>query len=354
MDADGQHRPEDVPSLLDALPRLRDGRRRPNQRGRGPGCTADLANAVYNAFASYVVKHPVPDLTSGFRAMDVQAARRFVYLLPNTFSYPTTITLAMFRAGLPVQYVPIEAQPRVGKSHIRIFRDGARFLLILTKIAHDLQSDARVPAALGARVRRRASAGTATPSRPAGRFTNAPASSRSSLSVILFALALISESGRGAALRPLGAGRVSTPDRATGARPLRVVWFGSWSRGPGYPRSTDLIAGLRELGHEVVEVHAPLFDYGAAQRVSLGSGSAVGAARCGSRGGSRVRRGDSARGWFRLDQVDVVVVGHGGPVRRAAAALPAEHRARADRRRRVRAALRHGRARPPALGGRRR
>ncbi len=134
MDADGQHAPEDVPALLDALPgyAMVVGAR---TKGTGTGAHRGLANRVYNALATYVVGRRVEDLTSGFRAVVAEHARRFVYLLPNTFSYPTTITLAFFRAGLPVRYVPIAAQPRVGRSHIRLLRDGTRFFLIIIRIA---------------------------------------------------------------------------------------------------------------------------------------------------------------------------------------------------------------------------
>lgn len=134
MDADGQHSPEDVPKLLDALVgyAMVVGAR---TKGTGTGAHRGLANGVYNRLASYVVGRKVEDLTSGFRAMNAEHARRFIYLLPNTFSYPTTITLAFFRAGLPVRYVPIEARARAGKSHIRIVRDGIRFLLIILRIA---------------------------------------------------------------------------------------------------------------------------------------------------------------------------------------------------------------------------
>jgi glycosyltransferase involved in cell wall biosynthesis len=134
MDADGQHAPEDVPLLLDALVgyAMVVGAR---TKGTGTGAHRGLANRIYNGLASYVVNRKVEDLTSGFRAMTADHARRFIYLLPNTFSYPTTITLAFFRAGLPVRYVGIEARPRVGKSHIRLVQDGVRFLLIILRIA---------------------------------------------------------------------------------------------------------------------------------------------------------------------------------------------------------------------------
>lgn len=81
-----------------------------------------------------MVGQRVADLTSGFRAVRANKFRRFLYLLPNGFSYPTTITMSFFRAGYPVAYVPIVAPPRIGKSHLRLFRDGIRFLLIIFKI----------------------------------------------------------------------------------------------------------------------------------------------------------------------------------------------------------------------------
>jgi glycosyltransferase involved in cell wall biosynthesis len=134
MDADGQHDPAEVPKLIEGLTRydLVVGAR---TKGRGTGFHRNIANRVYNLFASYVSGRRIPDLTSGFRAMRASVARRFIYLLPNTFSYPTTLTLAFLRTGHSVLFTPIEAAPRVGKSKIRLFRDGARFLYIILRIA---------------------------------------------------------------------------------------------------------------------------------------------------------------------------------------------------------------------------
>ena len=134
MDSDGQHRPEEIPMLLDALEhhamvvgaRSRVGQANPWRH---------MANTVYNLFASYVTGRKIPDLTSGFRVVRAGVAQRFLYLLPNTFSYPTTITLACFKTGLPVAYKTIEARRRTGKSKIKLIRDGSRFFLIIVKIA---------------------------------------------------------------------------------------------------------------------------------------------------------------------------------------------------------------------------
>ncbi len=133
MDADGQHPPERIPELLAGMQThdLVVGAR----GGTGHGKHKRWANRIYNGLASWVVGKPIPDLTSGFRAARADVMKRFCYLLPNTFSYPTTITLAFFRAGYAVKYVPIEAAHRDGKSKIKLLKDGSRFFLIIAKIA---------------------------------------------------------------------------------------------------------------------------------------------------------------------------------------------------------------------------
>lgn len=135
LDADGQHQPKDAQRLLDRLNHgyaMAVGARSTGSHAN----TARLAaNGLYNVFASMITGHVIPDLTSGFRAVHARLFRSFLYLLPNGFSYPTTITMAFLRAGYPVDFVPIEAHKRKGKSHIRPLRDGLRFLIIIFKIA---------------------------------------------------------------------------------------------------------------------------------------------------------------------------------------------------------------------------
>ena len=92
------------------------------------------ANAFYNGFASWMVNRKIDDLTSGFRCVNRKKFLSFLYLLPNGFSYPTTSTMAFFRAGYSVGFVPITVSKRVGKSHISMLRDGVRFFLIIFKV----------------------------------------------------------------------------------------------------------------------------------------------------------------------------------------------------------------------------
>ncbi len=134
MDGDGQHQPKDIKRLLAGL---EDGAdmcvgARDSQSQASVG--RSLANSLYNKLATLISGHPVADLTSGFRAVYRKKFKLFLYLLPNGFSYPTTITMAFFRAGFSVKYVPIVALARKGKSHVNIVKDGLRFLIIIFKI----------------------------------------------------------------------------------------------------------------------------------------------------------------------------------------------------------------------------
>ncbi len=134
MDADGQHRAEDIPVLLAKLESGLDMVVGARQSGSQANFGRGLANRFYNRLASYMTGQKIDDLTSGFRAVRARKFREFLYLLPNGFSYPTTITMAFFRAGYSVAYEPIHTPKRIGKSHLHPIKDGLRFLLIIFKI----------------------------------------------------------------------------------------------------------------------------------------------------------------------------------------------------------------------------
>lgn len=133
MDADGQHGPERIAEFLAASQEYHMvvGAR---NWGSQAGLHRGVANWLFNHFASYVTGRRIPDLTSGFRAIRRDVARRFAGLLPNGYSYPTTITLCLMRAGYSVRYLPIEAARRTGHSKIRPMADGTKFLLVIMKI----------------------------------------------------------------------------------------------------------------------------------------------------------------------------------------------------------------------------
>ncbi len=191
MDADGQHDPGDIARLLERLDDGFDMAVGARDSGSHANLGRRLANGVYNRFASRISGHDIADLTSGFRAAKIELFRRFLYLLPNGFSYPTTITMAFLRAGFPIDFVPIKAARRIGKSHIRPLTDGVRFFLIIFKIA-TLYSPLKIFVPVSAAFFLTGVGYYAYTYATAGRFTNMSLLVLSA-SVIVFLIGLISE-----------------------------------------------------------------------------------------------------------------------------------------------------------------
>ena len=135
MDADGQHRPEHVLQLLDLFRQgnydMVIGARPWSSQA---GLLRGLGNRVFNWLASWMTGHRIADLTSGLRIVNARKFGEFLHLLPNGFSYPTTSTMAFFRSGYVVGYEPVDVQPRIGRSHLNIWKEGGRFLLIIFRI----------------------------------------------------------------------------------------------------------------------------------------------------------------------------------------------------------------------------
>lgn len=134
MDADGQHDPKSITSLLEGIEEGFDMVVGARQSDGQANVGRSLANRFYNWFAGLMVGHSVKDLTSGMRAFRKNKALAYIHLLPNGFSYPTTLTMAFFRAGYSIKYVPITVDSRNGKSHISPVKDGIRFFIIIFKI----------------------------------------------------------------------------------------------------------------------------------------------------------------------------------------------------------------------------
>lgn len=191
LDADGQHDPADIPRLLEQIEAGHDlvvGARSASSQS-GPFRLA--GNWLYNALASWIVGQRVVDLTSGFRAARAEPFREFLDLYPNGFSYPTTSTLAFFRAGYSVGYVPIRAGRSASPSHINIVRDGSRFVVIIFRIG-TLYSPLKVFAPVSALLFAVGASYYGYTYFAEGRFTNFGALLFLS-SVIVFMIGLVSE-----------------------------------------------------------------------------------------------------------------------------------------------------------------
>ncbi len=191
MDADGQHDPADISRLIaeigpyDMVVGARNS-------GQHASWARRTMNGAYNRLASYVTGFPIKDLTSGFRAVRAELARDMLPLLPNGYSWPTTMTLVLLRSGFSVKYVPINARPRQhGRSRIRPVRDGIKFFMIILKIC-TLYSPFRIFLPVSATMFLLGLINYAYTYFTAGRFTNMSALMFTT-AVIIFMMGLISE-----------------------------------------------------------------------------------------------------------------------------------------------------------------
>lgn len=191
MDGDGQHDPSDIVRLLEYVPEydmVVGARSFESQASFGRA----LGNKAFNWFASYVAKFRIPDLTSGFRAVKAPIARSFLYLLPNTYSYPTTITLGVLRSGNSIKYLPIQMRKRqTGSSRVQLIRDGVRFFMIITRIC-TLYSPMRIFLPVSLCMFLLGTLNYAVTYFTGGRFTNMSALLYMT-SVLIFMMSLISE-----------------------------------------------------------------------------------------------------------------------------------------------------------------
>lgn len=134
MDADEQHNPKDLTKLIENI-KSNDmvvGVRNKKSHFsflRYPG------KLFLHWVANYLMGEKIPDLNSGFRAIKKERVEEFLHILPNGFSFSTTITLAFLKSAYNVKYVPIVTYKRkTGKSRINFFKDGPKTLLLIVRV----------------------------------------------------------------------------------------------------------------------------------------------------------------------------------------------------------------------------
>jgi glycosyltransferase involved in cell wall biosynthesis len=132
-DADGTYPVEAIPGLLAAA------ERNAMVVGARTGASVQVplirrpAKAFIRWLASYLSGEPIPDLNSGLRVMRRDLVQRYAHLLPDGFSFTTTITLASISNGHPVEYLPIDYRARLGTSKIRA-RHAYDFTLLVLRV----------------------------------------------------------------------------------------------------------------------------------------------------------------------------------------------------------------------------
>lgn len=133
MDADGQHRLEDVALLCETT-----------SSENPPNCTIGNRTHLLHSplwrmpgkwfltrMSQFLTKKKIPDLNSGLRLVQREIALKYIRLCPQGFSFSTTITLALLSRGYAVNFVPITVEKRVGKSTVSLKTGFDTILLVL-------------------------------------------------------------------------------------------------------------------------------------------------------------------------------------------------------------------------------
>ncbi len=134
LDADGQHETNDIKSIIanmDGFEMVVGKRSWKEDRFS----IRTLGKKLLHGVANYLSGQEIPDLNSGFRAIRKDIAERYLHILPNGYSFTTTITLALLKDAYNIKYVPVSYIKRKGgKSRLRLLRDGLQVLLLIIRI----------------------------------------------------------------------------------------------------------------------------------------------------------------------------------------------------------------------------
>ena len=132
IDGDGQHYADDIAKFL---PYIGKYDMVVGARPKQASALRGFYKIFMHSFAGYLAERKIPDLNSGFRMIRRSLVIKYLHLLPDSFSFTTTITLALLKEGLNVEFIPIRIRNRKeGRSSIRPFRDGFRFIMLMLRM----------------------------------------------------------------------------------------------------------------------------------------------------------------------------------------------------------------------------
>jgi glycosyltransferase involved in cell wall biosynthesis len=134
IDADGSYKGKDLLRLIEKIDDsdMVVGARIKKSVNDDP--LRKIVKFFLNLFASYLVEVKIPDLNSGFRIIRRDKIRKFLKILPDGFSFTTTITIAFLDSGLSVSFVPVDYEKRrLGKSKIRPIYDTLNFIQLIIR-----------------------------------------------------------------------------------------------------------------------------------------------------------------------------------------------------------------------------
>jgi len=130
IDADGTYAPGDLPALLRALP---PGGMVVGARSTEHSLPRRLGKRLFCLQVRLLTGHRVADLNSGLRIFDRRLAERLTPMLPERFSFTTTLTLGALATETPVKFVPVAYRQRAKGRSKFLPLDAWRFARTVTR-----------------------------------------------------------------------------------------------------------------------------------------------------------------------------------------------------------------------------
>ena len=134
-DADGTYPTDIIPSLYQRILEGNVDMVVGSRKASDSAFARRPAKWCIRKLAEYICSEKIPDFNSGLRIFKKNKAMYFYELLPDGFSFTTTITVSMLNSGYLVEFLPIEYFPRIGRSKISPFRDTKNFLMLILRLA---------------------------------------------------------------------------------------------------------------------------------------------------------------------------------------------------------------------------
>ena len=134
-DADGTYPNERIPELIKQI----TDRDLDMVVGARIGADVDyskirsIPKMILVPWVSFLCGSDVPDMNSGLRIFRRNRSLDFLKLLPDGFSFTTTITICLLRNRYAVEFTPISYAKRIGKSHIKPIKDTLRFAQLILR-----------------------------------------------------------------------------------------------------------------------------------------------------------------------------------------------------------------------------
>ncbi|MDL2317410.1 glycosyltransferase family 2 protein [Desulfovibrio sp. OttesenSCG-928-A18] len=134
MDADGQHRLEDLLAMYGMLDEDVDALLGSRTRDSHAPWARRPGKWVLHHAANFLANHPIPDINCGLRIMRRGIMLDLFNITSDRFSFSTSTTIALLQLGCRVRFVPVVVEQRVGKSTVRMLRDGLYTVMLILRL----------------------------------------------------------------------------------------------------------------------------------------------------------------------------------------------------------------------------